>query len=251
MKREYIFCSLAIIVAIPILLNIVLGANNPFQNITIIGDSTHWLGFYGSYLGGILAAFIGIFTIYCQSKHNALNIMIREQSNYIEKLNLELTDLVSSVEFWYLGSVSLDVIGIKTKQEDIFPKLEAIKKTHLHKLNELHRNATNKGNHWELTYSKRDDAYIEDLSEKFLACYRQYTEDIHKLIYNLSITTPNNIDELYIFLTQFNKDIKSHTDLFQKPLYDAAKAWVTYEENKLKAMKKEQKKMMPNLDIAN
>ena len=142
-------------------------------------------------------------------------------------------------------------VGIKTKQEDICSKLESIKKTHLHKLNELHRNATNKGNQWELTYLKREDAYIGDLSEKFLTCYKQYTKDIDQLIYNLSTATPNNIDELYVFLTQFNKDIKNHTDLFQKPLYDAAKAWVAHEENKLRAMKKEQKKMLPNLDIAN
>ena len=251
MKTNYIILSLIAVLAIPFLLNIILGAPNPLPNIDIVGDSTHWLAFYGSYIGGILATFIGLFTIYCQSKHNALNIMIQEQRNFIEKLNLDLANLVSSVEFWYLGSVSLDVVGIKTKQEDICSKLESIKKTHLHKLNELHRNATNKGNQWELTYLKREDAYIGDLSEKFLTCYKQYTKDIDQLIYNLSTATPNNIDGLYIFLTQFNKDIKNHTDLFQQPLYDAAKAWVAHEENKLRAMKKEQKKMLPNLDIAN
>lgn len=250
MKTNYIISSLIAVLAIPFLLNLILGKPNPLPNIDIVGDSTHWLAFYGSYIGGILAAIIGVFTIYCQSKHNALNIMIQEQSNYIEKLNLELADLVSSVEFWYLGSVSLDVMGIKTKQEDIYYKLEAIKRTYLHKLNELHQKSVNKGHHWDLTYAQRKCPIIQDFASKYIKCYNQYSNDIEQLTRHLVMITPAiNIDEFYIFLSQFNKDIKSHTDLFQKPLYEAAKAWVKHEDAKLSAMKNEQKRLLPNLNV--
>ena len=250
MKREYIFCSLAIIVAIPILLNIILGANNPFQNIAVVGDSTHWLGFYGSYIGGILATIIGIFTIYCQSKHNALNIMIQEQRNYIEKLNLELADLVSSVEFWYLGSVSLKLYVLESETSDAFDKLLKIRDEYLDKLNELHRLATNKGNQWELTYAHRECTFVKDVQQEFLLCYRQYADDINALTKILArIDTATNIKELKNQVSQFNTDIDSHTKQFQQPLYDCAKSWIAYEENKLKLLRTEQKKLLPNLDV--
>ena len=77
MKIKHISSAIAIIFAIPILLNIILGSNNPFQDIAIVGDSTHWLAFYGSYIGGVLTSIIGFTTLHMESERSKIQLKIR------------------------------------------------------------------------------------------------------------------------------------------------------------------------------
>ena len=105
MKR-CLFIVIALLAIIPIALNIILGATNPFD-IGIVGNNVNWLSFYGSYLGGAIAAIIAFVTMWQTSKHNTLSIMIQRQETYIENLSLELGKRISKFNFWNIGKVAL------------------------------------------------------------------------------------------------------------------------------------------------
>ena len=53
--KKWLFIVVIVLAITPIALNIMLGAINPFD-IGIVGDKVDWLSFYGSYLGGVIAA---------------------------------------------------------------------------------------------------------------------------------------------------------------------------------------------------
>ena len=87
--KKWLFTVIIVLTIIPIVLNIILGATNPFD-IGIVGNNVDWLLFYGSYLGGVIAAIIAFVTMWQTSKHNTLSIMIQRQETYIENLSFEL-----------------------------------------------------------------------------------------------------------------------------------------------------------------
>ena len=99
MKTNYIVLTVLGILFIPVLLNIVLGAPNPLSNISVIGDSTHWLAFYGSYIGGILTAIIGFVTLHRESVRGKLQLTINSKEDALKELKLSLSERIGLFDF--------------------------------------------------------------------------------------------------------------------------------------------------------
>lgn len=229
MKTKYIFYSLAIIFAIPILLNIVLGANNPFQNITIIGDSTHWLGFYGSYIGGVLTAIIGFATIYREERTNKLQIQITQKDNYIKDLENRLAECVSLFNYSRVGTVAL-YINDRSKYNDVLREMD----TYLN-------NVTTVANAWNTIYGDSDKNEIQEFQGQYFECWQKLTESINsvsKLICELKCIEDQAERDVYVSKI---KDIVDYHDnykqLYLLPLQDKARQWIKAERAELNKMK--------------
>lgn len=242
--KHYIWIFGWTIILTPILLNIIIGAHNPFSNIKVIGGAIEWLSFYGSYLGGILATIVGLFTIYCESRRNALNIMIHEQHAFIEKLRFELTDIVSSFDYWYLGSISLYISNKSNKEaHEIICNIQS---EYLNRLNHLYREVTQKGNAFGLIFSEQTEAHINGFLSSYHACYKAYGEDIDKMTKLISeIKTPDDIPMLIDSLNKFNNQSKDQNNNLNNKLFQDAQQWIKIEEDVLKLMKSEQNKLCP------
>ena len=71
MKKEtFLFIILGILI-IQIIINYVLLIPIPF-NLPIIGNNVDWLSFWGTYLGGIIGAFVSFTILYLTLLHNKL-----------------------------------------------------------------------------------------------------------------------------------------------------------------------------------
>ncbi len=77
MKR--ILLAIVIITITPICLNWIVSTTTPW-NISIAGDMSDWIGFYGSYIGGMLAAAISFFILIYSLKHNRNENIIDRKS---------------------------------------------------------------------------------------------------------------------------------------------------------------------------
>lgn len=246
--KTYLYFIIGTVVVTPILLNILLNKQNPLSSIEVIGGPMEWLSFYGSFLGGVLATIVGLLTIYCESRRNALNIMIHEQYAFVEKLRFELADIVSSFDYWYLGSISLNISNKSNKEAyDIICNTQS---EYLNRLNHIYREVTQKGNAFGLIFSKRSEAHINGFISSYQACYKAYGEDIDKMTKLISeIKTPDDIPMLVDSLNKFNNRSKDQNDNLNNKLFKDAQQWIKIEEDVLKLMKSEQNKLCPKISF--
>ena len=94
MKRKlWITLIIFLVLITPIILNIIIGSTNPLDSIRVVGTEVNWLGFYGSYIGGVLSATVAFIKIGQYSKKNTVNILSK---NFI-------VFAVSSIGFLLLG----------------------------------------------------------------------------------------------------------------------------------------------------
>lgn len=89
-KRKFLFpliLWLVIILLIPLILNLALGRMAP-SSIHIVGNDVDWLLFWGSYLGGIITATIGFFTLFISQK-NFYETIKQHNDEQIEQFKLQ------------------------------------------------------------------------------------------------------------------------------------------------------------------
>lgn len=244
----YISVFVGIMILIPIVLNIIIGAPNPFSNIEVVGSPTEWLSFYGSYLGGLLAVLVGLFTIFCESRRNGLNIMIQDQNTYLEKLRFELADIISSFDYWYLGSISLDVANKSDKEA--YEIICHTQREYLNKLNDLYRSVTQKGNAFGMIYSECQETYIKKFRTSYIACYKAYGDDITEITRLIKgINSPDDIPDFWHKIETFNKLTKGQHENLNARLLQDAQYWINMEEDLLNKMKMEQTKLCPKISF--
>lgn len=218
-----------VIVGIPIVLNILLGANNPFQNIAIVGNSTHWLGFYGSYIGGILTAVIGFATIYRGERTNKLQIQIAQKDNYIKDLENRLAECVSLFNYSRVGIVAL-YLNDTSKYNDVLKEMDVY-------LN----NITTVANAWNTIYGDSDKKEIQEFQGQYFECWQKLTESINnvsKLICELKGVSESNERETCIKkITEIICYHNNYKQLYLLPLQEKARKWINAEKEELNKMK--------------
>lgn len=95
MKKK-IFSIILIILIIPIVINYVLMIPTPFK---IIGSNAEWLSFWGTYLGGIIGAFVSFYILYITLIHNKKEAEIERKSNQLLQLKKDLAERLSDINF--------------------------------------------------------------------------------------------------------------------------------------------------------
>lgn len=229
MKIKYIFGAIAITFFIPILLNVILGSNNPFQCITIVGDSTHWLGFYGSYIGGVLTAVIGFITLSTESKRNKIQLEIRSREDALKELKLALAESVALFDFCKVTEISL------------FAKDSTMYNTIQKELSEYHSLLVTQANAWGAIYAASKQLEVVRFKNAYIDCYEAFDDCINsmtKAIYYLS-EAKSEKGRADIILKQITPITEKNSFIRSKiqTLYEMAQKWIEAEEKEIKNLK--------------
>lgn len=234
--KKWLFIVLIVLAITPIALNIILGATNPFD-IGIVGNNVDWLLFYGSYLGGAIAAIIAFVTMWQTSKHNTLSIMIQRQETYIENLSLELGKRISKFEFWNIGKAAL------ISNENLLAYLP----TAIEELNNMSKEAMQLYNAYGLLHSHKTCKAEENLNNAYSICIKHYNERIRQMTYKLKHL------ECYKDIYSFKLDMKrfeielDNDKQYKVELFNKANALLREEEEKLDSLIKANEKLFPSI----
>lgn len=88
--RKY-WLQILLIIVTPLIINLLMGLPTYFPT---VGDSSSWLGFWGSYIGAILSSAIALYILYKQNQQNHNeNIINRNLQLAVIKYNQELDKL--------------------------------------------------------------------------------------------------------------------------------------------------------------
>ena len=231
MKPKYVFCVIGIVLLVPVLLNIILGMDNPVQNIAIIGDSTHWLAFYGSYIGGVMTAIVGFVTLYKESERNKLRLTINSKEEVLKELKLSLSERIGLFDFSKVIEISL------------YPKDKTMYNTIQRELSEYHNLLSSKANAWAVVYASSNQLEVVKFKEAYIDCYNVFNESINsitKAIYCLSKSVADE-DIERIIETEINPINSKSIYIKQRlqSLFNAAQEWIKAEENEIDKLKEQ------------
>lgn len=248
-SKWWIIIIIILTLITPIILNIIIGSTNPLDSIKVVGTEVDWLVFYGSYIGGILSTAVAFMTMWQSSKHNMLNVMIPQQEAYIKELNSILSERISKLDFWYIGSMSLH--APKEESEEFYQRIPKA----LDELNELSREASRLYNAYGLLHSQTQNDVEKDLNEFYRTCVVQYQKRIKDMTRMLVAVQNGQKSEQHseIYhdfrtgLADFNTKLQDDKDNYTTVFFNKANALIQIEENKLKMMNKEKKKVFPKI----
>lgn len=238
-SRVIMLCLIigTMMVILPIAINFISWCTLPCEKDFVAGNEGDWIGFWGSYIGALLGAGVTFYVLWCESKKNTLNIMIQDKEKQIECLRGELSRSLSSLDFCYLGSISLEGKQIS----------KAVVSEYLMKLNDKHQNATSLYNSWNVSSSNGYSGY----NDKYTECYKKYVNCIDKLTRLLALYRSGELEsEVFLNkLQEFNTDDALVAKVnYLQPLFDASIQIIDSEVEKKKDMIKELSSWHPNLE---
>lgn len=218
------------IVAIPIAINWVLNRATPLY-IQTIGESKDWLSFYGSYIGGIITASISFVILNKTINYNKNESEIIRQKKDMENLENRLSDHISFLNFYKIGTISLVI------NDDLMSKTEILK------LEGFNYELIRKSNALRLIYEDNCEKHIADYIMKFDACIKQMSNDIDDMTLLIKDLPPFGIEiekriDIIDKINEKVKELGTHTDHLAVPVYHAAKVWLKQERDILDSLTK-------------
>lgn len=245
----WITLIIILVLITPIILNIIIGSTNPLDSIRVVGTEVNWLGFYGSYIGGVLSVTVAFITMWQSSKHNTLNILIPQQEAHIKELNSALSERISKLDFAYIGSISLHTP--KEESEEFYQKIPKV----LDELNELSKETSRLYNSYGLLHSQTQNTDEKDLNEFYETCVNQYKKRIDEMTIMLVTvqngrTTAQHSDIYQSFrskLAGFNIELGEDKTKYTQILFKKANSIIKAEEKKLEKLNREKKKIFPKI----
>lgn len=218
------FVKLGIIALIfPILLNIILGFHSP-NNIKVIGDSATWLLFYGSYIGGVLTAIIGFFTMNQTSKLNKNEILIAQKRESIKELEHSLARCVSLFDYSRVGTISL-FFDDRSKYNEVLKDMD-----------EYLNKVTTTANAWGVIYANSNRKETQEFQDAYNTCVstlidriNQVTKLIAELKEDIKIIERNKIIQEIKTIIDMQPKYQSLLDT----LFLKAQMWIKAEKQEL------------------
>lgn len=244
MKRGYYFFGIAIIVVfVPIVLNFFIGLP-ALPNILVVGDASTWVVYWGSYIGGILAAGIGFLSILSGVRHNTLNLMIQNQENYIKELQLELSKRLELFNF-------SQILRFILREHSTVCQKDIVEELYFQ--HDCNVKVTAQANAWGLDGKSLLDR-ASGFNDAYTECVKAYLSGIDKMTIILKEglkCSSNGKYENIIDVVKMQDLTKSSgmDGSLTKALFVEAKSWVKVEEDMLKVMKKEKNKIFPSTDM--
>lgn len=225
MKKIILLFLIIMAIVFPAVINIVVGLNHP-HNITVVGEPSTWIGFYGSYIGGVLTAIIGFLTLLKTSNDNRRELQVSYQEKVVASLEQTLSQCVSLFDFSRLGIVSM-YLNDKSKYDAV-----------LHDLDMYYYHVTTTANAWGVLYAGREEKVIQEFQSIYHQCVtdlthyiNQITELIVQLKYDKKEETESTLQKIEEVLSKRNDYDKLLQSLFNK-----AQSWLDMERNKLKRL---------------
>ena len=229
MKGYHIILLVLGILFTPILLNIILGAPNPLSNIEVVGDSTHWLAFYGSYIGGVFTAIIGFITLHRESARNKLLLIINNKEAALKELKLSLSERIGMFDFNKVIEISL-----YSRERTMYNTIQK-------ELSEYHNLLSSKANAWAIVYASSNQLEVVKFKDAYIDCYDIFNECINSItgaIYHLSKSKTNEEMD-FILKTEINPISKKDNEVKEKLqyLFNTALEWIKVEEKEIERLK--------------
>lgn len=94
MKKKAILVLFLSLLIVPIICNLIVGTTN-VTNIEVVGTNVDWLGFYGSYIGSVIAALTSFYVLMKQLEQSERNIQKEHAHQEIIKTIEDLADRFS------------------------------------------------------------------------------------------------------------------------------------------------------------
>lgn len=259
MRKKIFIIIVFVILFIPVCLNWIISTNTPW-NISIAGNMKEWIGFYGSYTGGIVAATISFIILIKTLKHNRNENFIDRKRQDIKELKHTLSERYSYLNFTRIRNIAFLLDSYQEQNELL------LLDTYYQEL-ETYRHS------FEIVYEDSKEEYIIDFIDKYNKCIISLCNDI-RVISEYIISLPEKISnseneildkrnkELYlkikletISITEENEhidikkklesipiryqkinkieqyimEIDSHQKIFLPPVLSAAKKWIETE----------------------
>lgn len=122
--------ALTIAFILPIVLNYILLLP---LNANIVGDSTHWLSFWGGYLGAIISSAVAFIILYVQYKNNSkenesnrkLQVSVLSYQQECLWLNNLREAMINNLK-WYHTNHLIDVSNSISKNNDVYQTISQI-----------------------------------------------------------------------------------------------------------------------------
>ena len=205
----------------------------PLYNVKIAGDPSSWIGFFGSYIGGVLTAIIGFLTLQRTSKESNRQIQIAYQESVVSKLEETLADCVSLFDFSRLG-----VIAMFLDDESQYNRC-------LRDLDEYYSHVMTVANAWGVVYDGRKEKEIQDFQSIYTQCVKNLTESINQITnYIKSLKKEQDIAARNKIKEEIAAVLLKHIEYNKllKQLSEKAQIWLTAERTKLEQL--QQKSML-------
>lgn len=229
-KKKYIWrvvIIIAVALLLPVILNFVVGLERP-NNISVVGYPETWIGFYGSYIGGVLTALIGFLTLWQTSKNNDKKLRIAYQKSIVEDLERTLTQCVSLFDFSRLGTISL-YFNNPDKYDEV-----------LQKLDEYYRHVLTVANAWAVIYDGNEKTEVKNFQNIYHRCVKElieYINDVSKAIVRLKDSSKEEqasaVSDIKVVL---GKEAEYNCLLHE--LFEQAKFWLASERTELQRLQR-------------
>jgi hypothetical protein len=229
-NKKTLFILILVILGIPFILNFLLIQDTP-NGFETIGESKDWLLFYGSYIGGIAAALVAIFTLYRNLRYYITDADIKSQEKSLKELKEYLGRIVSALNFSQVGSITLVMSNINYYYSELL------------KLDEYYTKLTSDGNTLKLMYGYSTEQVIVDFRIEYYNCVEELQHHISEVQKQIWEAMQNNkpIDDEVII--KANKNVSNKHRLI-KNVYDKAQEWIKFETEKLDKERSKRKKLI-------
>lgn len=152
-----------VVILVPIVINYLCLTVSP---VPLVGDGKLWLGFWGSYLGGIIAVLSTVYVLYRNHEMEYNRKEYEIQKEYFNSLCIDMGELCSAID---LNILSFYLMSMK-RIEDANNTIQEIGK--------LEKAINCEYNEFCLKYAH----YRENEGEKLLSTYHNYSKTISNLL---------------------------------------------------------------------
>ncbi len=229
----WILLSFVFFFIVPFVVNFFIGMDSP-KGVDVVGGPEDWLAFHASYIGGVLTAVIGFLTVWREARENGYQGRLQMQQTYIKTLELDLSRLIDSMQFYQLGAITLYLFD----RDNI--KYYAVKE--INRLNERMEMVVQQSNAFGLAYGGKMEEWIRSFAELYARTVLLYQSRVNEMTQILAHLTKGELEDYYEKITNFNKQIQKDNEI-RKDLYAAARKWLGKEREKEAVLQRKLKKM--------
>lgn len=225
--ERYITIAIPIAIGLPFVLNVLIRWRSPYS---VVGEPQDWLLFYGSYIGGVLTAVIGIITLYQSAKRSDMEIKRKHQDEIIMQLRQSLVKCISIFDYSRVGGISL-YIDSPSMYDTVLKDMD----DYLHKLASV-------SNAWYVAFGNQDKAIAKEFQSVLQQCCSFITKNINRAT-NLMI----QLRPIVIASSSANEEWEQSKRLCESDQSQENREHLKQSEERVKQNQKEQEPLLEGL----
>lgn len=210
----------SIIIVAPILINFVLGIYTPC-NLYVVGDVENWIGFFGSYLGGVITAGVAYIILWHTIEYNkkmALRSFKKEELFREQKM---LAEQISNMKFYSIGYISMFI-----SQKDMYH-------SEILRLNAMFDKMIILYNSFKLLYENSTEISLVEYKLKYDECVELMRDDINEMSKLILRLQDEEWSLVISDIEKLTKKIGVHQDKNAAELFQAAQLYINEKQKEL------------------